>query len=368
MGGVNLSGVFGGEMPAVFCAFLTAFLIVFLGIPSIIKVAHLKGLFALTPRDGRGGHKIPTLGGIALFAGFSISMLFWGDFVYLQEFHYFLCSLLILFFIGVKDDILLVPYHKKLAIQAMAAILIVCWGDVRLTGLHGLFQIEDTPLWSSYLLSITAVLGITNSFNLIDGIDTLACGLGLLAMGFFLLCFLLIGGPGEAAIAASMAGGLAGLLYYNRSPAKIFMGDTGSLILGFTAAILAIKFIEARPAVFITGSPTLAIAALSIPMYDTIYTFFRRIINRKNPFTPDKEHLHHKLIRLGLSHVNASKLLISLNTSILAFAYSFLGPIGWDEEAVLVIIVLIMSIFNIFLYRLSYKKGIDTYLPQKIRI
>ncbi|MCW5932478.1 MAG: undecaprenyl/decaprenyl-phosphate alpha-N-acetylglucosaminyl 1-phosphate transferase, partial [Bacteroidetes bacterium] len=160
---------------------ITAFIITFLAIPSIIKVAVIKNLF--DEPGGRKAHKssIPTLGGLAIFAGVVFAFTFWSAGFNLQDTQYIIAAMTIIFFIGIKDDIVELPAIKKLYGQLIAAIIIVLFANIRITGLYGIFGIDQVPYWFSILFSIFTIILIINAFNLIDGVDGLAAGIGAIA-------------------------------------------------------------------------------------------------------------------------------------------------------------------------------------------
>jgi UDP-N-acetylmuramyl pentapeptide phosphotransferase/UDP-N-acetylglucosamine-1-phosphate transferase len=168
-----------------------------------------------------------------------------------------------------------------------------------------------------------AIVGITNSFNLIDGVNTLAGGLGILITSIFGWWFFTNGFPEYSLIAFSLTGALLGFLYYNKTPAKIFMGDTGSLLIGIVCSVLAIKFIEInRAKSIVTSAPVVAFGIMIVPLFDTLRVFVIRILNKKSPFSPDKNHLHHLLLRRGYSHHQVAIILISFNGLLAFFAFN----------------------------------------------
>ena len=226
-------------------AFISSFTLTFLAIPSIISVAKKKNLFD-EPGDRRS-HTVstPSLGGIAIFAGTVFSIILWTPFA--QDFgklQYILCAFIIIFLIGAKDDIDPISPSKKLMGQVFAAGILVFNADIHITSLYGILGIYELHDWVSYGLSVFTILVIINAFNLIDGINGLSASIGTLitlTMGFW---FFKVDHPEIAIVAYSLAGALIAFLKYNITPAKIFMGDTGSLLLGLVCSVLAIKFID----------------------------------------------------------------------------------------------------------------------------
>lgn len=314
-------------MENIILAFLTSLVAVIFAIPSVITVAKKKGLYD-TP-DHRKLHinKIPRLGGLAIIAGFSIAVCIWGvPMEMTSRLQYMQAALIILFFSGLKDDIVGMSPIKKLSGQLLATALVVIGEDIRVTSFYGLFGVDAIPVWLSYALSIFTIVVITNAFNLIDGIDGLAGGIGFIISVTFGLWFNFIDQVGWSIMSFALSGALLGFLVFNFNPAKIFMGDAGSLCTGFLLAILAIKFIEFNnPAVQnyykISTAPVIAIAILILPLFDTIRVFTIRALKRKSPFSADRNHLHHLLLNTGLGHKEVSLLLYIVNIVFVLIAF-----------------------------------------------
>lgn len=314
----------------IFAAFLTSFLICFVAIPSIIKIAEIKHLFDEPDSDRKSHqHRVPTLGGIAIFAGMIFSLTFWSSQKDIIELQYILSAILILFFIGIKDDLFNLVVTKKLIGQLFAAFIIVHWGKINITNFYGILGINELSLIPSYIFSIFTIVVITNSFNLIDGIDCLAGSVGIIAASTFGIWFYQAGLTQYAILAATLIGSLLAFIYYNKSPAKVFMGDTGSLITGVVLSLLAVKFIEVNrlkpleDVWKVRSVPVVAIGILIIPLFDTIRVFAIRLLKRKSPFSPDRNHLHHLLIDTGLTHIQATSVLSIFNLFIILFVFKF---------------------------------------------
>lgn len=310
---------------------LTSLAITFFAIPSIIKISEIKHLFDVP--DERKLHKasVPTLGGLAIFAGLIFSLTFWSRQKEIVELQYIISSIIILFFIGMKDDLFNLVHYKKLFGQLVASFILAHWGGIRITSFFGIFGVFDLDPVASYMFTIFTMVVITNAINLIDGIDCLAGSVGALASIAFGIWFFRMEHMQYVILSASLLGSLLAFLYYNRTPAKIFMGDTGSLMVGIVLSILAIKFIEMNRVLpladpdKIRGIPVVTIAILIIPLFDTLRVFSIRILQGKSPFHPDRNHIHHLLIDLGFSHVKATALLLSFNIMMIAFAYYMQG-------------------------------------------
>ena len=247
-------------------AFLSAFVIVLVATPPLIKVAKMKHLVD-EPSNDRKLHRksIPTLGGILIFAATIISYCLWfpsreawelganyNPLQALNEFKYILASMFALFFIGLKDDIVGVDPLKKIIVHLLVGTTLVVLADIRLTEFWGLFEVEELPYWLSVVLSIFIYIVIVNAINLIDGVDGLAGGIGLIGSVTFTLWFYKTGDMPLALLAVGLAGSLFGFLIFNFQPARIFMGDSGSLIIGICMYVLAMKLIEFPPSITIT--------------------------------------------------------------------------------------------------------------------
>lgn len=329
---------------------MTSFVICFFAIPSIIKIAEIKNLFDVPDERKKHDKNIPTLGGIGIFAGFIFSMTFWASQGQIVELQYIIASLLILFFMGIKDDIVSLVAHKKLLGQILAACILVFFADIRLASLYGLFEIYHLSFIPSAAISLLAIIGITNSFNLIDGVDTLAGSIGLLAALLFGSWFFLAEKQQYAILAFSLLGSLVAFLKYNRTPAKVFMGDTGSLVVGLACSIMAIKFVEFNrdyqgpKAYQVFSVPAVAVSILIIPLFDTLRVMAIRALQGKSPLSPDRNHIHHVLIDLGYSHHKCVLILLSVNIVLVAMTYLLQKTIS--GELLLCLNILIMFIFS----------------------
>lgn len=302
-----------------------SFLITLFSIPVIIEVAKDKKLFDVP--GGRKVHKvvIPTLGGLGIFAGFILGTLMGAPPSEATVLQYFAAAIMIIFFMGIKDDILILTATKKFVGQLIAAAIIIKFGGIEIKNFYGIFGVHALPPTASFLISMFTIVVITNSFNLIDGVDGLAGSLGLLTSIIFGVYFYLSGQGLYAVMALSLAGSLVGFLIYNFSPAKIFMGDTGSLIIGIVNAILVIKFInvasDPTSAMPLASAPALGFAILIVPLFDTLRVVSVRILHRRSPFWPDRNHIHHFLLDIGLSHKSIALTCTATNLLLIVMAY-----------------------------------------------
>jgi UDP-GlcNAc:undecaprenyl-phosphate GlcNAc-1-phosphate transferase len=305
---------------------ILGFIITYLAVPVIMRIAEMKQLYDLP--DDRKIHDYPisSLGGVGIFAGFILAFLLAAPNDY-PEISFLSAAFMVVFFLGLKDDVIVLTPLKKFIGQLLAAGILIFKGNFLITGLHGFLGIHEFPQQFSILFTFLTIIVITNSFNLIDGVDGLAGSLGLLSTIIFGSYFLSIGAYFYAAMAFSMSGSLLAFLIFNVSPAKIFMGDTGSLLLGLVNAILAIKFIELAshsPGHFpLPAAAAMGFAILFVPLFDTLRIFSFRILNRKSPFSADKNHVHHILLEKGCNHPTITLIAVLFNIAIAALTYIF---------------------------------------------
>lgn len=330
-----------------------AFLITYFSIPVIIEVAENKKLF--DEPEARKVHKvvIPTLGGLGIFAGFIIATLMGTPPAMANVLQYFVAASLVIFFLGIKDDILILSATKKFIGQVTAAIIIMKFGGIQIVNMYGFLGIHELPPTAGVLLTLFTIVLITNSFNLIDGVDGLAGSLGVFTSTIFGLYFLYTGQLLYAVMGLSLAGSLVAFLIYNFHPAKIFMGDTGSLLIGLLNSIFVIKFIlvasEPGSLLPLESAPAIGFAILIVPLFDTLRVVSLRILSRRSPFSPDRNHIHHFLLDLGFSPKKIVLTCLSANLLFIALAYylRFTGTtvvlIGLSAAALLIVSIVYYS-------------------------
>jgi UDP-GlcNAc:undecaprenyl-phosphate/decaprenyl-phosphate GlcNAc-1-phosphate transferase len=323
--------------------FITAFVVTLIAIPPIIHLVKKYRLYDLPNARKEHSEPIPTMGGIAIVAGMMMAMFLWFPFSNQMAQICFFFSIVVLFALGIMDDLKDLSARYKFLIQISLAALLALSG-IRITSFDGLFGIHELPLSAQYTFTILAIAGITNAFNLIDGIDGLAGGLGfmsLITLGMFLT---MSGDANTALIAFALAGALFSFLYFNFNPAKIFMGDTGSLVLGFVIAVLCIRLMQINvmiPNPIVLNAPIFVFGIVFIPVFDTIRVFTVRIWKGKSPFEADRTHIHHLLTNQGFSHGFAAKLICFLHGFILIEVY-WLRAL--KPELILIILVAFMLV------------------------
>ena len=317
---------------------LSSYVITRLLIPFVISAAKERNL--LDQPDARKQHKeaIPAMGGIAIFLSFATVGFFWIGSGSFDQVKYLFPATIVLFATGLWDDIRALSAGKKYFFQLIVVVLAAV-GGFRVTDLHGFFGLHELPLVSQYLVTIVFVTAVINAYNLIDGVDGLAAGLSCLASVSFGILFYLSGDLFFCALSFILAASLLGFLKFNFSPAKIFMGDTGSLMLGFLLAIFGIRFLSIPSSVLeplgIVNPFSLLVGFLFLPVFDTIRVFTIRICKGHSPFRADRRHLHHLLQK---NNFNAIGICITMySTALLFTALSwFLQELNTTLTAVLI--------------------------------
>ncbi len=319
-------------MENVLIASVLSFVVTYFAIPVLIKVAELKHLY--DEPDERKSHKsnIPTLGGIGFFSGFVMAAAVCVPSSANSPFQYMIAAFFVIFMVGLKDDIIGLSPLKKLIGQLMASFAVIYLGNLQINSMYGFLGINALPPHFGLLLTYFTFLVIINAFNLIDGVDGLAGSVGMLVSCVLGTYFLYSGETLYAVLGFGLAGGLAAFLIYNISPARIFMGDTGSLLVGLVNAILIVKFIEVAgnplSKMPVNAVPAVAFAILIIPLFDTLRVFAIRMLRGRSPFSADRNHIHHYLLELKLNHKQTT--LVAVGSNILyivaAFALQDLGP------------------------------------------
>ena len=341
-----------------FLVFTSALAIVALIMPTLIRIAQIKKLVD-APGDSRKIHErsVPTIGGVMVVLAFLLVSMFWipavkGEMFELKWF-YMLAAAVSLFFIGLKDDLVGLSPSKKLLVHLFLGAVLVFWGGFRIDSFGGLFGLTDIPLWLSCPFSLFVYIVVVNAINLIDGIDGLAGGIGTMMMmtmsGWLIACGNITGGI----MALAMAGSLVGFLVHNFHPAKIFMGDCGSLVLGLVAYCMATEIMHTNAAdipVVLQGisTPLLAMSILTYPLVDTLRVFTLRASRGKSPFSPDRNHLHHRIMMNGKGHAFTSLLLYAY--ALIFMTFPFIVHMGLpDVNTNILFVVELVLAFGVFI-------------------
>ncbi|MBR9914836.1 MAG: undecaprenyl/decaprenyl-phosphate alpha-N-acetylglucosaminyl 1-phosphate transferase [Algicola sp.] len=311
-------------------AFVLAFVIAYQTFPTILYVANKKHL--MDEPDSRSMHsrRTPTLGGIGIFFSIVVVMTLVGAMLNTKVLLLVMGALTILFFLGLKDDLTVLSARKKFLGQLFAALLLIVFTDTRIIGFSKILDVDVLPYWISIFFTLFVYILIINAYNLIDGVDGLAGSVALLVSAVFTVLFYNSGALSLATISVALIGALVAFLRHNFSREhKIFMGDTGSMIVGFLLAFFTISFIcQSQINVnseYFRASPALAIAMLFYPLMDTLRIFVIRImVLKKSPFEADQNHIHHKFIKVGFSHVQTTLMVVIINLLIIFIAFNML--------------------------------------------
>lgn len=345
-------------------SFISSLSLVLLTIPFILKLAVRKQLFgARGDRAKLHAGQVPQLGGVAIYLAVLIALLLIG--IDINEIKWLLLSSLIVFGIGVTDDLKGVSPGLKLLFQITAAFLIVVEGGIRIASFQGILDVTTLAYLPGVSISLLFVVGLVNAFNLIDGIDGLAGSVALMVCLIYAFLFFQAGHLAMAYLSCSTAGAMLGFLFFNVcSHRKIFMGDCGSLLIGLLISFYSIKILNITEDIAVVSTFKLGskfgfvVALLSIPLFDTLRVFVLRILNKRSPFKADYNHIHHRLLSLGLSHIQATILLISMNLGVIAFS---LRVQLLSNLQIIILVFIIMISFNCVLSLWLYKRKNKTW-------
>jgi UDP-N-acetylmuramyl pentapeptide phosphotransferase/UDP-N-acetylglucosamine-1-phosphate transferase len=350
-------------------AFIIAAIISWYAVRKVIFITRRRKLYDIPDNIRKiHGAEIPSLGGIGIFIGYVLPCVFFLN----QPWLFVLASSIVLFFTGIYDDLMNMSPSKKLYAQLIASFIAIHFTKVGPV-LYSLAGTEWLPYSAALLLMTLFCTFFINVFNFIDGIDGLACGMAVLYIGMFGILFLLMEEYGYAGIAFCLAGATIGLLIYNRPPAKIYMGDTGSMVLGFTifmfGALIVAQFppykylftVGARPAAedtlpfihTVKGAAIIVFATLFLPMYDAIRVFILRASKGISPLRADRTHLHYYMLDAGFTHGQSVLIILSVNI-VLVITGFFLQ--GTNPILALVALTSLTTLFVAIVYRLRLKK------------
>jgi UDP-N-acetylmuramyl pentapeptide phosphotransferase/UDP-N-acetylglucosamine-1-phosphate transferase len=282
--------------------------------------------------DSPGHHKIhenykPSLGGVAILLGPIISLLLGLPFHDWVSLKYFFISLLLMFFIGLRDDILALTPKQKLYSQFLPVIVLVVLNQTTLNSSYGLIDLPEIPTAVIWVLSIFTMIILTNAYNLIDGLDGLAGTIGAITLAALGIWFYLTGNVPISLVSLCFAGALLAFLFFNWQPSKIFMGDTGALMIGFLLSYLTVLFINANyvlPAeneYKFSASIGTAVCVVIIPVFDTLRVIILRLRQGQSPFHADRNHLHHQFLNLGFNHAQSVIIIATLNIAMIVLAW-----------------------------------------------
>ena len=331
-----------------------------LALPIVIRIAKAKGLVVRPNKRMSHTGEVPNIGGLGIYFSVMLSYLLF-DFDQVASNQFFLIGVALIMAVGFIDDILVLTPLAKLLGETVAGLALIGFSDLRLTHLHGIFGIGEIGIVPSYLLSLFVLIGIINAINLIDGVDGLASGLGMLYCLFFAVYFYLVGSTSWSILAICMIGALAVFFIYNvfGNRGKIFMGDSGSLLLGYLITAFVFRFCEQNAyhlvpeAYQMSAAPAVAICVLTVPIFDTIRVSLTRIKHHCSPFKPDKNHIHHLLLRTGLNHIQTTCVLLSV--SVIFIGLAILGR-NWNIWLLLGADFALATGLTLLLWRILNKK------------
>ena len=335
-------------------ALLCAFVVSFLMCPMVKSFAYKIGAIDV-PKDNRRMHKkpVPRLGGLAIFLGFIVSMLLFVKIDHQMQGILLGASIIVV--LGVVDDMSPLRAYFKFCVQIFAALVAVFHGVVIQT-LSNPNVFAESPYWDLGWLAVPItvlwIVGITNAVNLIDGLDGLACGVSTISAISMLVIALLVSEGDVALVMASLVGACLGFLPFNKNPAKMFMGDTGSTFLGYILATISIQGLFKYYAIVSFAVPFLI---LGLPMFDTLFAIIRRLAHGQNPMAPDRGHIHHRLIDMGLNQKQAVAALYVIS-SILGLSAVVLTSSG-AIKAMLFLMALAVAAF--LASRVIFRRDID---------
>ena len=295
-----------------------------MAMPSIIRIAKKWGIVDRPSTRKAHDQVTPLLGGVGIFTGTVLISLLLIPGYALDEMRFVFAALTIIFIVGARDDLDPLTPWTKLMGQIIAIALLIFFADIRISSLYGVFGITELPYVTSIILTTLFFVYLINSFNLIDGIDALCSSISILILSVLGTWFFIVGEISLMIVSFTAVGATLAFLRYNISPSKVFMGDTGSLVLGTICTILLVRFLEigGGPSGVEYGTITnVAIALFVIPAFDTFRVFVNRILSGRSPFMPDKNHIHHLLLRAGCTHMMATIILVIVSTAFLVVAF-----------------------------------------------
>lgn len=340
--------------PALLC-YVTAFVITLILIPPVLLIVKKFKFYDYPNERKEHLEPKPTFGGIAIIAGTIISLLIWFPFTPHPSVTTFFLSVMVLMGVGIMDDLKDLAVRYKLILEVGVASLLTITG-IRVTSFGGLFGIGELNILAQYTFTVLTIVGIINAFNFIDGIDGLAGGMGfmsLITLGIFLT---LSHDTAFALIAFALAGSLLAFLYFNFNPSRIFMGDTGSLVLGFVIAVLCVQLMKRNtiaPSPIVPNIYVFTLGLVLIPVFDSLRVFSIRLWRGQSPFAPDKTHIHHLITREGFSHGFATRILCIIHGFILILVYWIKNI---KPEYQLLILAGIMLLLIVFFLQIGWWK------------
>ena len=362
------------ELLAIFII-LQSFVVSYLVIPRIITIVRIKNLMDNPNQRSSHKEKTPTMGGVAFFASLLSSLYFLQVYDSQKLGLSLVIGLLILFYVGVKDDLVGVTPKTKIIGQILAFVFVIDSNELSIDTFNGFLGIYELPLWFSYSLGVFIIISIVNAYNLIDGINGSASMVGIMIFSIFSFIFYQTHDYYFVLLSLSSIGCLLAFLRYNISKKNgIFMGDTGSLLIGFIIGVCTLRFLNlpvdrlaAAADIKYFNKFVLIFIILFIPFVDTMRVFLIRVLKHRSPFFADRNHIHHIMIDyMGLSHIQASLLLALFN--LLAFVLFYIANLYIPTITLFVILVLFVigTTLLVFYYNRSFAVRRNKQKIQKI--
>ena len=332
-------------------AFITSLIAVIWIHPIIVKIALDKNIVDNPNKRKLQSHPIPVLGGVAVFFGIIIGLAFTSKQSESLSLMPIIAAMLIMLYTGVIDDIINLSARKRLLMEIGVIALLIFTNDLTIDNFHGLWGLHEIPRGVAIPLTIFAAVGIINSINLIDGVDGLCSCYGMFASMLFGIIFMRMGDVSYAVLAFTIFGALRPFMLHNvfGKKYKMFMGDGGSLVLGFVLALFVTRVIQSGADVVSGSTISFTLAILAIPVFDTLRVMTSRMLQGRSPFSPDKTHLHHMFIELGFSHVITAFNVILLNGLVVAIWY-MCSLLEFSAEMQLYVVVASGLMFTTGLY------------------
>ena len=352
-----------------FLAFTISIIVSIISTDHIIGFSNRQGIVDAAGEE-RKIHKkaVPNLGGVCVFIASMFAYFTLSDYANVPRPDKLFSISIILFFVGLKDDLEPVHPWKRFIYEFLCAFFIIYITDIRIPRMYGIFYIDELPYWVSFGLTSVFIVACINAYNMIDGIDGLLGSISLLGTIIFGILFYDVGEHLWALLCISVAGALVGFLIFNWNPAKIFMGNGGAMFMGTIFACMSVRIMQldyVHGSFFSISTPiTIALAVVAIPIVDMLSVFTIRILHKQSPFKADKRHTHHRLLDLGLKHWQAVLVLIFANLLIVGFAYGVQGTGALKSILLTLGFCIMLALVLFFIHRIKFEKA-QKIIPKK---
>lgn len=339
--------------------FVMAFLTVSLIHPQMVRVAILKNIVDKPDSRKLQRQPVPVLGGMSVFFGIMVGLGCVSPFYDSLQMSLILAAMTLMLYVGTMDDILELSPLLRFLVEILGVFFLVCVGEYCIDDFHGLWGIGAISCWwGCATLTIFAAVGIINAINLIDGVNGLSSGFGIMACTAFGLFFLRAGDVGMALLAAGCIGALIPFFLHNvfGKTSRMFIGDGGTLLLGMALSVFVIHVLDGKSACASFGARGLGLipftlAVLAVPVFDTLRVMLARIGRHVSPFHPDKTHLHHLFIDLGFSHIGTTVCILSLNAAVILCLWAlYAAGVGVDGQFYAVVALSFIVTFGLYYF------------------